>query len=1161
MKNITQQSQNIPLRVSISFCLLLVLMFSTMRSQQFTKVTTGAPVTDLSAARSVNWIDYDGDGNLDLFVSRGKSGGQNNMMYRNNGAPLYQFTKMDTMIISRDGKPSDGSSWADTDNDGDPDLYVANWYGQSELFYINSRGVFTFVTSGPLATGGGYSETCTWGDYNNDGLVDVYVTNSSGGSKNFLFKNLGNNQFVKIITGKIVNDQFTSRGASWIDYDNDGDIDMFVCNENNQNENLYKNMLVETGVDTFQTITTGPLVNSNGTNWSASWGDYDNDGDFDVFVAGYAYGLCKIFQNDGAGNFTDVDMGQLTNEPDYNSSSSWVDYDNDGDLDIFTTNATFSGGGTNCKLYKNNLMDSGYVSFTKITTEGLVNSPGNWYGLSWADYDNDGDMDVYVAGTLNENSVGMMYTNNGNTNHWLKLDCIGTTSNGSAIGAKVHVKAVINGQAVWQMHQIEGQSGYCGQTLQQHFGLGDASEVDSLYIEWPLGNKQVFEHVPINRHFTIAENDSSALTLVSPAHGVENSGVNISLSWNGKFWQAPYHLQVSTDSLFQSGMIVDDSTIADTMKMITIQTNSSTYYWRVQSARTIYPLIWSSVRSFSNNVSMPAIPVLSDPVHGDGNRSIVLSLRWRKATNASLYHLRVSQDSLFSSLLVDDSTLVDTFKSVGPLLNKTKYYWSVSSKNIVGVSEYSSAWGFTTIVDTPAVPNLSSPVNGVSEIPFSTMLSWNTVEDASAYRLQVARDSLFTNLFYDNQSLTDTLKQIDSLQSGTTYYWRVRASNVGGTGQYSSKWKFITILSTPTLLLPFNGSHQLDSGFCSWGKVKNADWYIFALSDDSMFTTTVILDSAVVDTMKAFSGLDKTKRYYWKVKAMKAVTKGEWSSLSMFDADFTETTVEVAEKWNLVSLPFALSGVRKDSLFPTAVSQAFSYNGSGYVASDYLEAGKGYWMKFSSNQAVSITGAILAYDTISVTAGWNLIGSLFYPVAISEIGSVPGGVVTSQFYDYANGYIAADSLLPGKGYWVKVSQAGILILASGVGSQLSGNKIKVVSISELPPASPQDMISGSTSLPREFALEQNYPNPFNPSTVIRYQIPVGAMDGGAWHAMPVQLKVFNTLGQEVATLVDEVQDAGYKSVTFDASGLTSGMYYYRLSAGEFTDVKKLLLLK
>ena len=146
---------------------------------------------------------------------------------------------------------------------------------------------------------------------------------------------------------------------------------------------------------------------------------------------------------------------------------------------------------------------------------------------------------------------------------------------------------------------------------------------------------------------------------------------------------------------------------------------------------------------------------------------------------------------------------------------------------------------------------------------------------------------------------------------------------------------------------------------------------------------------------------------------------------------------------------------------------------------------------------------------------------------------------------------------PAKGYWVKVSQSGMLILSSSSALAAASNRIRIIPTSELPPPPPGEMTS--VRLPEEYALEQNYPNPFNPTTVIRYHLP--ADQAGLPVESYVTLKVYNMLGQEVATLVDEIQDAGYKSVEWDAVNIPSGMYYYRLTAGVFVETRKLVLLK
>ena len=259
----------------------------------------------------------------------------------------------------------------------------------------------------------------------------------------------------------------------------------------------------------------------------------------------------------------------------------------------------------------------------------------------------------------------------------------------------------------------------------------------------------------------------------------------------------------------------------------------------------------------------------------------------------------------------------------------------------------------------------------------------------------------------------------------------------------------------------------------------------------------------------------------------------------------------VANKWNLVSVPLTTSDYSKSGLFPTAVSSAFGYQG-GYVVEPTLANGVGYWLKFNCVQAVPMTGLVLQLDSIAVQAGWNLIGSISSPIAVTGLGSSPGGIVSSQFFGYDGGYYTTDSIRPGKGYWVKVKQSGKLILASSGGIAPIA-RIGILPDEEKPPAPPSEEVSNPTSdIPNQFELQQNYPNPLNPTTVIRYQLPVASY---------VTLTVYNMLGQEVATLVNGMQEAGYKSVEYDASKMPSGVYFSKLTAGSFSQVRKMLLTK
>lgn len=483
------------------YILLFFLFTAFATAQQFTKVTAGPLVNTAGDSRSVNWVDVNNDGFIDCMITNGPSGGQDNTLYLNNGAG--NFTAVINDSIVSDGQPSDGATLADCDNDGDADCFVVNWYNVNKMFYLNNgNGSFTKIDTGIMVNEGGYSETASWGDYDKDGLLDLYVTNSAGAKKNFLYHNAGGNYFTKITTGAVVNDTYASRSVNWTDIDMDGDLDIFVSNETSQSENIYRN----DGNGVFTKLSTGPLLTNAGNTMSSSWGDYDNDGDLDVFLCN-DLSANALFRNNGNFSFTKITNDTVAKGTAHSFSSAWSDVDNDGDLDLFVTNAFTNGMKQTGMLYLNN---SG--SFTRVQDAPTTDSAWT-YGCAFGDYDNDGFEDLAVA-TCRYNNVDppdFLYHNNGNGNHWLTLRLTGTVSNRSAIGAKVWLKATINNNPVWQFREISAQSSYCGENdLRVHFGLGNATVADSVKIEWPLGIKEYFTSLPAD-HFLDA---------------IEGSGIN-----------------------------------------------------------------------------------------------------------------------------------------------------------------------------------------------------------------------------------------------------------------------------------------------------------------------------------------------------------------------------------------------------------------------------------------------------------------------------------------------------------------------------------------------------------------------------------------------------------------------------------------------------------
>jgi hypothetical protein len=479
--------------------LLICIVFNISKSdaQQFIKITQGPVVNAPSDSRSVNWVDINKDGLLDLMITNGLNTGQNNFMYINKGNDVFESIQSNDPIVN-DNSPSDGATWADIDNDGDMDCFVVTWYNKRNLLYLNNgNGSFSQVKTGSIATEFTYSETAAWGDYDKDGKLDLYITNSEGTRKNILYRGNGDSTFLKISNITPVNDAFKSRTVNWVDYDNDHDLDLFVTNEGGQKVNLYRND--SNGV--FTKITEGVLANVSGEIMSSSWADVDNDGDLDVFLSNYN-APNRILKNQGDGSFL-IDTLFSSTTP-FTFGSAFGDIDNDGDLDLYVSNA-FATGKLKNFLYVNN----GEGIFSEIDTS-IVTADSGWsYGCAFGDFNNDGFLDLATANCYDKVQTNSLYKNIPNGNHWFELECIGTISNKSAIGAKVKLTATIFNKSVTQLREISSQTGHNGQNmLAAHFGLADATIIDSIEIEWPSGIKEVYRNISINQKLKAFENIS-----------------------------------------------------------------------------------------------------------------------------------------------------------------------------------------------------------------------------------------------------------------------------------------------------------------------------------------------------------------------------------------------------------------------------------------------------------------------------------------------------------------------------------------------------------------------------------------------------------------------------------------------------------------------------
>ena len=453
----------------------------------------------LSSTWGVSWIDFDNDGWEDVFVTNYWFFAPNKM-FKNMGNGTFQEVNLG--VLTSDMGNSISSTWGDFNNDGWEDVFVSNNMGTENTLYENIGGItFQKVNVGNVNNFDGNCHNGLWLDIENDGNLDLFVTDYSPDKPNRIFHNYGNGVFIDETPATLLNDSVRSIGATACDFDNDGDMDIFVPCTHGKNNML----LVNDGNGSFFKDTTNIVTQALTYSVGASWGDIDNDLDMDLFVTNTSSDKNFLYRNIGYGSFELVNAPPFNTDIGHASGSSFYDVDNDGDLDLFVAHDTL---GDISKLYINKGDGTFYADSTLLTTR-----LGYTYPCATADYDNDGDQDIYI-GNINGDFDKLIENNLENCNNWICFHLEGISSNRSAIGAKVKIKANISGVPVWQMREVLSQTGGGAgsqNTLRAYFGIGDATHVDFVIIEWPSSSYQIVLNPIINNCNTIIEEATGAM--------------------------------------------------------------------------------------------------------------------------------------------------------------------------------------------------------------------------------------------------------------------------------------------------------------------------------------------------------------------------------------------------------------------------------------------------------------------------------------------------------------------------------------------------------------------------------------------------------------------------------------------------------------------------
>ena len=535
----------------------------------------------------ISAVDYDNDGFYDLFIPDGVE----SKLFRNKGDGSFEDVTAAVGLAGLDGVSV--GLFADYDNDGYKDFFVSRTFKPNQLFHNNGNGTFTEVTKKS-----GIGEDCcttvaSWADYDNDGYLDLYVGRyldpreaipttfyARNGLPNQLYHNNGDGTFTNVTEKSGVGEVGLCLGTVWGDYDNDGYLDIYVVNDFGR-KTLYHNN--RDGTFTDVTVKAGALA--YGAGMSASMADYDNDGKLDIYStnirseeAWYAemptvmrymmncwrqgvwktdmplywqvfrqsgFGFVEVFQqmasgntllrNRGDGTFEDTSWKASANPIGWFWGASFADFDNDGWQDIYAADGwVFNDKGTEIELdFLNNVVskqkeyktgiffdpkyfghtswhgwernrymrNNGDGTFTELGRAAGTDLMINSRGVAVADFWNRGALDIAVSSSTQRHAL--LKNEVGTKRNWLGVELVGTKSNRDAVGARVSV--VVKGKP--QMREVVLGDGYGSQnSLRQYFGLSDAASVDEMVVRWPRsGTVQRFQNVAGNRIVQITE--------------------------------------------------------------------------------------------------------------------------------------------------------------------------------------------------------------------------------------------------------------------------------------------------------------------------------------------------------------------------------------------------------------------------------------------------------------------------------------------------------------------------------------------------------------------------------------------------------------------------------------------------------------------------------
>lgn len=769
----------------------------------------------------VSCVDFNQDGWDDISLATGH--GRDPMFYTNNGDGTF------TKIASPVSFPYHNKMilWADYDNDGDKDLFLTGFKAPNALYENDGAFNFTDVTAAAgIPVTNDWSWGASWTDYNKDGWLDLYICNRSTSQfSNYLWKNNGNGTFTEVSRQAGVTDgtQPTFQ-SNFIDYNNDGWLDLYVANDRLYGNTLFKN----NGDETFTDISTpsGAGIQIDAMNTGS--GDFNNDGFYDIYITNTPNGGNVLLRNNGDETFSDISASAGIQAFNFFWAGNWVDIENDTDVDLYVS-CMKPFDVTPNKLYINQWADSGMETFVDHPMGPLGDTLESFSNAIF-DYNNDGRMDIIVPNNGSD-SVQIWKNVASNSNNYIKFSLEGTIGTLEGVGTTIEVYLA---SGVTMKRTLLFGDAYLNQNSScLQFGVGTATVIDSVKVRWLSGITDALYDVAVNQKIHVVENSTNTLDIE-----IDELNANCNGPDNGEATAIPLN-----------GM-------------------------------PPYIYLWSNGENTASISGLAPGNYLVTVVDANGERGIgfgtiaddanpAISMTMGNSTDGvgGWVDLTVNSGTAPFTYAWDNSETTEDLADLGP----GAYEVTVTDAN--GCTSEARIGVYDNI--GPCQPFIPT---SIVTTQVSAVLNWDPIPTGEAFRARYREQGTSTwTLSAVARGAGATSITIEGLSPNTTYEYETKSKCTDGKSPFSDTYTFTTDATGPGVCgpwVPHTVASDSDEAVIEWDEQPNADKYRIRYREQG---TTDWTEQAALWAMITLGGLTPNTVYEYQSSSL---CSGHWTDYS-----------------------------------------------------------------------------------------------------------------------------------------------------------------------------------------------------------------------------------------------------------------------------------------